>query len=40
MGESLHPDLGHADPIGPHYDWKAPDGTRYRAYEDGTIVPK
>jgi hypothetical protein len=20
-GESLHPDLDHPDPIGPHYDW-------------------
>ncbi|UQX88701.1 polymorphic toxin type 37 domain-containing protein [Jatrophihabitans telluris] len=39
-GESLHPDLGHPGPIGPHYDWKAPDGTTYRVYPDGTVVPK
>jgi RHS repeat-associated protein len=39
-GESLHPDLGHPDPIGPHYDWKGPDGTTYRVYPDGTVVPK
>lgn len=39
-GESLHPDLGHPDPIGPHYDWKAPNATTYRVYPDGTVVPK
>jgi len=39
-GESLHPDLGHPDPIGPHYDWKAPNGTTYRVYPDGTVAPK
>jgi RHS repeat-associated protein len=39
-GESLHPDVGHPDPIGPHYDWKAPDGATYRVYPDGRIVPK
>ncbi len=39
-GESLHPDLGHPDPIGPHYDWKGPNGTTYRVYPDGMVVPK
>jgi Bacterial toxin 37 len=39
-GESLHPDLDHPDPIGPHYDWKAPDGTKYRIYPDGRVEPK
>jgi hypothetical protein len=39
-GESLHPDLSHPDPIGPHYDYRAPDGTFYRIYPDGTVVPK
>lgn len=39
-GESLHPDLGHPDPIGPHYDWKAPNGVTYRVYPDGTVVEK
>jgi hypothetical protein len=39
-GEYLHPDLGHPGPIGPHYDWRAPDGTMYRVYSDGTTVPK
>ena len=39
-GESLHPDLGHPKPIGPHYDWKAPNGEWYRYYPDGTVQPK
>ncbi len=38
--ESLHPDLGHAEPIGPHYDYTAPDGSEYRIYPDGRIEPK
>jgi hypothetical protein len=25
-GESLNPDLGHGDSIGPHWDWKNPSG--------------
>lgn len=39
-GESLHPDLNHPDPVGPHWDWKAPDGVWYRWFPDGTIQPK
>lgn len=39
-GESLHPDLEHPDPIGPHWDYKSPDGTQYRVNPDGTVVPK
>jgi RHS repeat-associated protein len=39
-GEKLYPDLGHADPIGPHYDYTAPDGSQYRIYLDGRIEPK
>ena len=39
-GESLRPDLAHADPIGPHWDYKAPDGTWYRMYQDGRVEPK
>ena len=38
--ETLHPDLGHAEPIGPHYDYRAPDGTFYRMFPDGTILAK
>jgi hypothetical protein len=29
-GESLHPNLDHAPPIGPHWDWIDPNGTRWR----------
>ncbi len=39
-GESLRPDLTHKPPIGPHYDWKAPNGTTYRYFPDGTVAPK
>jgi hypothetical protein len=39
-GASLHPYLGHPDPIGPHYDYKAPDGKTYRIGPDGTATPK
>jgi RHS repeat-associated protein len=39
-GESLHPDLDHLDPIGPHYDYVAPDGTQYRIYQNGQIEQK
>lgn len=39
-GESLDPDVGHPDPIGPHYDWKASDGTTHRVYPDGTVIAK
>jgi RHS repeat-associated protein len=39
-GESLHPDLNHPDPIGPHWDYKGPYGPQYRWYPDGRMVPK
>lgn len=39
-GESLHPDLGHPDPIGPHWDYKAPDGNQFRINPDGSMTPK
>lgn len=42
-GESLHPDLGHSTEgkgIGPHWDYKSPDGEWYRVFPDGTIQPK
>ena len=38
--EYLHPDVDHPDPIGPHWDWKAPDGEEYRYYPDGRVEPK
>jgi hypothetical protein len=37
---SLSPDLEHPDPIGPHWDWKAPDGSTWRGYPDGRWEPK
>lgn len=39
-GETLHPDLGHGEPIGPHFDYRAPDGSEYRIFPDGRIEPK
>ena len=39
-GEKLHPDLEHPDPQGPHYDYEAPDGSKYRIYPDGKVEPK
>ncbi|MEP6650819.1 MAG: polymorphic toxin type 37 domain-containing protein [Lapillicoccus sp.] len=38
--ETLHPDLEHGQPIGPHYDWRSPDGYFYRIFRDGRIVPR
>jgi hypothetical protein len=40
--ESLGPNLDHAPPIGPHYDYKyrGMPGKGWRVYEDGRIVPK
>ena len=39
--ESLHPDMNHPDPIGPHYDYHTPDnGPVYRWFPNGTISPK
>lgn len=39
--ESLHPDLNHPQPIGPHYDWKVR-GSKdaWRVFPDGTVKPK
>ena len=31
-GESLHPDLNHAPPIGPHWDYWGPDGVKVRIF--------
>ena len=38
--ESLRPDLQHRPPIGPHWDYKAPDGYWYRWFGPGNLVPK
>lgn len=37
---SLHPDLAHPPPIGPHYDFKDWLGRWFRWFPDGSIVPK
>src|SRR5581483_3084893 len=39
-GESFHPDLDHPDPIGPHWDYRASDGTWYRITHNGNVIPK
>jgi RHS repeat-associated protein len=39
-GESLHPDLNHPDPIGPHWDYRDPSGNDWRIYPDGNASPK
>ncbi|MBI1923434.1 hypothetical protein HYR99_04200 [Candidatus Poribacteria bacterium] len=39
-GESLHPDLNHPNPIGPHYNYIASDGAQWRIFPDGGRDPK
>jgi RHS repeat-associated protein len=39
-GETLRPDVNHKPPIGPHYDYKAPDKNWYRWFHNGTMSPK
>ena len=39
-GESLHPDLNHPNPIGPHWDYKDPFGKWWRLLPDGRVLPK
>lgn len=38
--ESYRPDLSHPEPIGKHWDYRTPEGTWYRIFLDGTILPK
>ena len=38
--EQLHPDLGHGGEEGPHYDYTAPDGSKWRIDLYGNISPK
>jgi HK97 family phage portal protein len=38
--ESLHPDLDHAPPEGPHWDYIDPNGRSWRLYPDGRTEPK
>lgn len=39
-GESYRPDLNHPDPIGPHWDYRDPNGNWNRIYPNGQVVPK
>lgn len=39
-GESLHPDLDHPEPIGPHWDYTDRNGNGWRVYPDGRKEPK
>jgi len=39
-GESMHPDLGHGEPIGPHWDYTSPSGETYRIFPNGTYSLK
>ncbi len=41
-GESLHPDLNHPAPIGPHWDYSPGSGKGFthRIMPDGSVVPK
>jgi RHS repeat-associated protein len=39
-GETLHPDLEHGPPHGPHWDWIDREGTGWRIFPDGRCEPK
>lgn len=40
-GESMHPDLNHPDPVGPHWDYTDPSGKQWRVDPgSGTMTPK
>lgn len=36
--ESWHPDLNHPDEIRPHWDYRSPNGSFHRWFEDGRLV--
>jgi hypothetical protein len=38
--ESLHPDMDHGPPDGPHWDYKAPNKQQYRWFPDGRLKLK
>ena len=38
--ESWHPDLGHVEPIGPHWDYRDPSGAWWRIGRGNVITPK
>jgi hypothetical protein len=37
-GESLHPDLNHKPPIGPHWDYVDPKKNKWRIFPDGKVL--
>lgn len=39
-GETLHPDLNHGPPIGPHWDYKDREGNEWRIFPGGRQEPK
>ena len=39
-GESIRPDLDHPEPIGPHWDYKDPNGDWHRINPGGSMTPK
>jgi hypothetical protein len=39
-GESLHPDMGHGPPEGPHWDYIDPEENEWRLFPDGRMEPK
>jgi RHS repeat-associated protein len=38
--EQLRPDLNHPPPVGPHWDWRDPNGNDWRINPDGSVTPK
>lgn len=38
--ESIHPDLGHDEPVGPHWDFNDRDGPGWRIDGNGNVTPK
>jgi hypothetical protein len=39
-GETLRPDLNHPEPLGPHYDYRAPNGKWYRWFPTDNMIRK
>lgn len=38
-GEQWHPDLNHAPPKGPHWDYEDRNGNWWSVFKDGRIIP-
>lgn len=39
-GEKWNADLGHGDPIGPHWDYTDKNGNKFRVFPDGRVEKK